>query len=540
MLRKPIVTLQPRTYKDLKKGIDVIANAIRPTLGPLPRITVLERLKRTDVPEFLDDGAMIARRIIEISPRGCDVGAMLLRHALWQMHDEAGDGTTTMAVMYQAIVQEGIRYITQYHCNAMLLRTGLEKGLKVVLTAVNAGMTPLSGKTRIENIARGMCQGDAEMASILAEIFDIVGPDGLIVVEGYDKSGLEREYIEGTYWKLSGWFSRVFVTDLAEKRTVYDDAAILISDIKLMELAQLIPAMERCIKAGIKKLVIIASEVSDTVIGLVAKNNTAKTIESMIVRTPRVGEMERVANMEDIAALTGGKIFYSAAFSSFEDFRVEDLGHARRAWATESLFGIYGGKGDPRKIRKHIAAVRSKLILAENDRDRGDVQMRIGRLNGGTVIFRVGGIHEVQREARKAVAERAITGIRNAILGGVVLGGGAALINAQSALQAVQARNDDEALAFRILSRALEEPLRTIAYNAGHVPDVIVERVHTAASGYGFDARSGKIVDLRQAGILDAAIVLGKALEIAVSGAAMVLTTDVIVHHAEPKESLEP
>jgi len=401
-------------------------------------------------------------------------------------------------------------------------------------------MTSLSGKGRIESIARGMCQGDAEMAKILAEIFDIIGTDGLIVVEGWEKAGLEREYIEGTYWKLSGWFSRVFVTDMAEKRTIFDDAAILISDLKLTESAHVIPALERCIKAGVKKLVIVAAEISDAVIGLAANNNKAKTIETVVVRTPRVGEMERVANMEDIAVLTGGRIFYSAAFSSFDDFRVEDLGHARRAWATESLFGIYGGKGDPRQIRRHIAAVRGKLLMAEGDRDRNDVQMRIGRLSGGTVIFRVGGIHETEREARKAVAERAVTSIRNAILGGVVLGGGAALLSAQAALQGLPACNDDEAIAYRILSRALEEPMRAIAKNAGYVPDIIVERVRMAPPGSGFDVYSGKVVDLRQAGILDAAIVLGKALEIAVSGAAMALTTDVIVHHAEPTESLVP
>ena len=517
-----------------------MANAVRPTLGPLPRITVMEGLRRIDMPEFLDDGATIARRIIEISPRGDDVGAMLLRQALWRMHDLAGDGTTTMAVMYQSIVDEGIRSMIQYECNAMSLRTGLEKGLATVIASINAQMTPLKGKTSIQNIAGGMCQGDLEMAAILAEIFDIVGIDGLIVVEGYEKSSLEREYIEGTYWKLSGWFSRLFVTDLANKRTTYDDAAILISDMKLTDPAQVIPALERCVKAGIKKLVIIAAEVSDAVIGLVANNTRAKTIEAMVVRTPRVGEMERVANMEDIAVLTGGRIFYSAAFQTLDDFRVEDLGHARRAWATESLFGIYGGKGDPRQVRKHIATVRSKLTMADNDRDRKDVQTRIGRLHGSTVIFRVGGIHEVQRETRKGVAERAVTGIRNGLLGGVVLGGGVALLNAQAALRQLEPRNDDERIAFRILSRALEEPMRTIAHNAGYIPDVIVERVRMAPPGFGFDARTGTLVDMRQAGILDAAAVLGKALEIAVHGAAMVLTTDVIVHHAEPKESLEP
>jgi chaperonin GroEL len=276
------------------------------------------------------------------------------------------------------------------------------------------------------------------------------------------------------------------------------------------------------------------------VIGLLVNNNQAKTIETMAVRTPRVGEMERVASMEDIAALTGGRIFYSAAYTSFDDFQVTDLGHARRAWATESLFGIYGGKGDPRQIRKHIAEVRGMLHTTQGERDRSDLQARLGRLHGGTVIVRVGAIHETEREARKAMAERAVTSLRNAILGGVVLGGGAALLDAQTILARLPASNEDEAIAFRILARALEEPMRAIARNAGYVPDIIVEKVKSAPPGHGFDAITGKIVDMRQAGVLDPVMVLEKALDIAVGGAAMALTTDVIIHHRSPVESLEP
>jgi chaperonin GroEL len=538
--RKPAVTLQPRTHRDIQRGTDLIVNAIRPTLGPLPRLVVLERLKRTEAPEFLDDGATIARRIVQIEPRRCDVGAMLVRHALWQMHKEAGDGTATMGVMYQTLLQEGIRAVTQFDSNAILLRAGLERGLKAILDCLSQEARPLGGKQDITNIARGMCQGDGAMAELLGEIFDMVGPDGMIVVEGWQKLGLEREYIEGTYWKLSGWLSRLLVTDKAERRTMFEDAALLISDFNVKDPAVLIPPLEKCIRAGVKKLVIIAADMSDAAIGLLVNNNEAKSIETLAVRTPKVMEMDRVAAIEDIAILTGGRPMYSAAYSTFEGFRAEDLGRARRAWATDSLFGIYGGKGDPRQIRRRIAEIRGMLSTAEGEHDRGELRMRLGRLNGGTVILRVGAIHETEREARKAVAERAVTGIRNALLGGVVPGGGTALLNAQSALQGLHAHHEDEAMAFHILTRALEEPMRVIAKNAGYVPDVIVEKVKASPAGCGFDARSGRIVDMRQSGILDAALVLRKALEIAVSGAAMALTTDVIVHHKMPVESVEP
>jgi chaperonin GroEL len=539
-LRKPAVVRQPHTYQALLRGVDLITKAIRPTLGPLPRLVVIEGTRRTDVPEFLDDGATIARRIFWTKPRGSDVGAMLIRHALWRMHQEVGDGSTTMGVMYQLIFREGVRYIIQYGCNAMLLRAGLEKGLKVVLETLRQQAKPLKGKQPVANIARGMCQGDTEMAKMMGEIFDFVGPEGLIVVEGYNKWGLEREYIEGTYWKLSGYFSSHFASDPAAKKVVFEDTPLLLSDFTITDPHVLVPVLEKCIKAGHKKLVIVAADLTDSVIGLLINNNQAKTIETLAVRNPKVLEMDRVASLEDFAVLTGGKPYLAAAHTTLDDFNVEDLGYARRAWATESMFVIYGGKGDPRQIRKHIIEIKGVLSKAELDSEKNWLQSRIGRLNGGTAILRVGGIHETEREARTAVAERAVTGLRTAILGGVVPGGGTALINAQQALAELPAQNEDEAIAYRILARALEEPMRTIAHNAGYVADVVIEKVKASPRGYGLDATTGHIVDMRQAGIQDAAIVLKKALEIAVSGAAMALTTDILVLHSEPKEVIEP
>ena len=538
--RNPIIVEQPNTYLNILQGTDLIVDAIRPTLGPLPRLVVMEALRRTDLPEFLDDGATIARRIIEIEPRGVDVGAMLVRRALWQMREEAGDGSTTMAVIYQSLLREGIRHVTTFERNAMLLRGGLEKGLKIIQASLQAEAMPLEGRENIAAIARGMCQGDDALADILGEIFDIVGPDGLIVIEGYQKLGLEREYIEGTYWKLSGWFSRLFVTEKPDKRTVFEDAAVLITDFDINDPHLLVPPLERCVKAGIKKLVIIARAISDAAIGLLVSNNKSGAIETLVVRVPKTQEMDRVASIEDIAILTGGKPIYSAAFGTLDEFRVEDLGHARRAWATESMFGIYGGKGDPRKIRQRMSVVRGLLQSADLESTRRDLQSRLGHLHGGTVILRLGGIHEIQRETRKTVAERAVTTLRNAILGGVIPGGGVALINAQHALAHAAPENEHAAAAYQMLARALEEPLRAIVSNAGYKPDVIVDKVQALPPGHGFDARSGKLVDMREAGILDPALVIAKALDIAVSGAAMALTTDVVIHHRKPVESIEP
>jgi chaperonin GroEL len=538
--RKPRVVLQPHTYQCLQRGINMIAEAVRPTLGPLPRLVLMEGLRRYDRPEILDDAATIARRIVEIEPRSSDVGAMLIRQALWKMHLEAGDGGATMAVMYQVVLNEGVRYLIQSDANAMLLRAGLQAGLEALLDALGRDAMPLAGKPAIAAMARGMCHNDDEMADLLGEVLDIVGPDGLIVIEKWNKPGLEREYIDGTYWHLSGWWSRWLVTEPGTKRTLFEDAALLITDLKLTQPEQLVPVLDKCLRAGIKRLVIVAAGVSDSVIGLLVKNNTAKTIETLAVRTPRVGEAERVAAMEDIALLSGGRAFYAGANETLDDFDVNDLGRVRRAWATESLFGIYGGKGDARKLRQHVVHLRGQLRLAELDSDRRDLQQRIGRASGGTVIVRVGGFTEAEVEQRKATAEQAVRALRKAVHGGVVPGGGAALLAARPALDGLPAARDEQRAAYKILARALEEPMRTIARNAGAQPDIVLEKVKGCPAGFGYDARALQIVDTRQAGILDSAQVLKTALEIAVRGAAMILTTDVIVHHKQPKESLEP
>jgi chaperonin GroEL len=383
--RKPAVVLQPQTYRNIKSGVDLIASAVRPTLGPLPRLVALEGLKRDDLVEFLDDGATIARRIRRIDPRGHDVGAMLLRHAMWKMHEEIGDGATTMAVMYQLILSEGIRYVTEFDCNAMLLRNGLEIGLKAVLQAIRQKAIPLRERKFIANLARGICQGDNEMADMLAEIFDIVGAEGQIEVEGWNRRNLDREFVEGTYWKISGFYSREFLSDPMGSREIYEDSAILITDIDFTDPNQLVPVLEKCIKVGVKKLLIIASGCSDRVTGLLVSNKKAKTIEAMAVRTPRLEDADRADAMEDISVMTGGKVFYKAAGNMLDDFKAEDLGYARRAWAAESMFGIYGGKGDPRRIRQHIAKLqeRFKGVDKKDEHNLREQHARLGRHRHG-------------------------------------------------------------------------------------------------------------------------------------------------------------
>lgn len=538
--RKPAISLQPQVYRDLLHGTDLIANAIRPSMGPLPRMVVVERPKRTEAPEFLDDGATIARRIIQVGPRGSDVGAMLLRHALWQMHNRAGDGTATMAMMYQTLLREGVRHITQGNCDAMQLRSALERACQAVMDALRREATPLQGRRALAQVALGLCQSDPCMAEMIGEILDCVGPDGLIEVEGSQRLGVEREYIEGTYWKLSGWLSRMFTEGQPQGRAVMDYPSILITDMDIQSPAMLIPVMQRCLAEDIRQLVIIAKDVSDAITGLLVNNNRAGTVQTLAVRTPKVAEMDRVAAIEDIATLTGGRPFYAAAFDNLNDFRVVDLGHAKRAWAMESLFGIHGGMGDAGAIQQRKEEIRRAMPLAETEAARREMQSRIGRMSGQTAILRVGALHETEREARKGVAERAVAGLRNAMQHGVVAGGGAALIHIQAVMQNLPDCSDAERVAKKMMQRALEAPARAIVANAGGQPDLMAERIRSAPRGHGVDARTMQIVDCHEAGILDSAFVLQNAIDIAVSGAVMALTTDVIVHHRAPAASLEP
>ena len=539
-VRQPAIVLQPKTYNALQAGINMVADAVRPTLGPLPRLVLMERLRRTDAPEFLDDAATIARRIIEVRPRSCDVGAMMLRQALWKMQKEVGDGGATMAVMYQTIVNEGIRSIAQFGCNPMLLRAALEKSIGAVLKVLSHDSTPLVKRENVSSMALGMCQGDLELANMLGEIFDIVGVDGLVVVEKWTRPGLEREYVEGTFWNLSGWFSRQLVSEPLFGRTIFEEASILISDLVIREPEQVLGVLEKCHTSGIKRLVIIAAEFGDRAIGLLVNNNKANTIQSVAVRVPRIAEMDRVAAMEDIAVLTGGKAFYSATNDTFSSFDVADLGHARRAWATESLFGMYGGSGEPRARRNELEKIRERLSCVADGHERRMLQQRIGRFAGGTAILRIGGHTTAQIDSRHEMAERAVASLRLAIQGGVVAGGGAALMAARSALVSLSVNQPEDAIAHRILSRALEEPMRAIVENCGMNSDLIIEKVSGGLLGIGFESYGRQITDMRDAGVYDASRVLTKALEVAVSGAAIVLTTDVIVHHRQPKESIDP
>jgi chaperonin GroEL len=538
--RKPAIEFQPQVYQNIQKGVDLMVSTLKPTLGPLPRLVAIQGNTPTSAPEILDDGGTIARRIIQVEGRGIDLGAMLLRHYAWKMNKMVGDGSVTMAVLYQSILRGGIHHLITTDGNAMLLRNALEHYQEILCESLREKAISLSDGDQIGEIAKGLCQGDDAMADLLGEMIDIVGKDGLIEVREGSRIGLEREYIEGSYWESSGWFSANFQTDPENHRALVEDASILITDFTFKSTNELIPFLEMAVKAKIKNLIIVCVQIQDEVLGLFIKNSKSKTISVIPVRTPHIAEVDRASAMEDIAVLTGGRPFRTMAGENIEGVRIEDLGSARIAWANSTYFGVIGGKGDSRLVRSHTNNLRASMEYLE-DEQLSKMKKRVGRLIGGTAILKVGGKTSSEIKIRKTVAERAVLALKNAVESGVVWGGGVALMACQDAIKDSSiSRNEEDQAARRILSRALEEPLRVIASNAGYSSDSITDKVKESGQGWGFDARSGKIVDMQKAGIVDALKVIETALRIAISGAAMTLTTDVIIHRKNPPEIMEP
>jgi len=530
------VVFQPATYRGMQRGINRIVKAIRPTLGPLPRVVAIARVLSDRTPELLDNGGMIARRIIQLANCDEDMGAMFIRHLLWRLHEKVGDGTATAAALFQSVYNQGVRYVTSGG-NAMQLRRYLEKGMRVTLDELTGMAVHLEGEERLAQIAESICY-DPPLAKMLGEIFDIIGEYGqLEILSGHSRE-LEREYVEGMYW-TGGIRSRQMITDHTQFRTEMENAAILISDLKIEDPRQLMPLVEMARQAEIRSLLITAQKLSDSAVSLLlAASQDPSQFQAIAVKARGLAADDQAAAMEDLAILTGGRPFVNAAGYTLSGVKSQDLGRARRVWADRFSFGIVGGKGDPRALRKHIANLRAVFRQAKDPAVRKKLRERIGKLMGGSATLWVGGTTELEIEARKELAERTANVLRGAIMEGVVPGGGVSLLACRPALQRMvdQSTDPDEHAAYRILIKALEEPIRTILTNAGHNASEVMAEIKRAGAGYGFDVRSRQVVDMVQAGIFDAASVQKAAVHSAIAGAALALTVDVLIHHKKPEE----
>ncbi|MDB5056958.1 MAG: groL [Chloroflexi bacterium] len=519
----------------LRSGVKVMTDMVRPTLGPTARYVMLHEQSAGRQPEMLDDAATILRRVIELPDPYVNMGAMVLRHAVWAAYEAIGDGGATTAVLFEAIVRH-TEPLLAAGADPLALRRGLEKGLAAVSMALAKMDQPLEGDAEIARVAESLCH-DHELSRLLGEIFDIVSVDGSIEIEDAYTRNFDRRYVEGVQWN-TGFFSPYFITDQDRQEARLENPAILVTDLRFKTAEDLLPLLDRLVNVDRRDLFIIADDVSGTALSLLTANHRAGVMRSVAVKAPSY-EPERTRILQDLAVLISARVVTGISGVTGASIMPEDLGRARVAWAGADNFGIQGGLGNPLALRERIADVRAEFTQTVDPEEQDKIRARLGKLIGGVAILQVGGDTPRQIAERKVTARRTVATMRHALQGGVAPGGGAAYLACQRAMCRVEATGD-EAAGVAALAHALEEPLAVIARNAGHEAADAVARTKKSPPGWGFDATSGQIVDMWSAGILDPVPTLQRALAAAVSGAAMLLTAHVLVHHRDPLKMARP
>ena len=528
--QKPGVVVQPQVHRTLQRGIHKMVNAISPTLGPLASGVVIDRVNSSNhVPEFLDDGGVIARRIIELPDRNEDMGAMLVRSMIIRQHERVGDGTATAAVLFKSIFDAGLRYIAAGG-NAMLLRGHLEKAIPCIFEELDRMVFRLEGQQALSQMAMTVCHDEA-MSALLGEAFDLIGEFGrLDIREDYGRV-LEREYVEGTYFH-TGLLSRTHLPEDSIAKVTFENAAIFLSDFEVSDHRELFPVLQAANAANVEALVIIVRSLSEKAISLLVTHNNMNKFKVAAIQLPGLNPDDRMIALDDLSRLTGAAPFLSIIGNRLESVTANDFGKARRVWANRRSFGLVGGAGNPAKLRDQVRVLRAYYRNTPDKDDRKKIQERIGNLLGGAMTLRVGGFTEPEIKTRKSLAERTALSLRSAIQEGVVPGGGIALLNCRAALQKQQSymQDTDERAAYRILVEALAAPARAIFQNAGYDPSEVMAKLVHECADMGFDVITNKVVNVCEVGILDSVLVLKASLRNAISTAAMALTIDSLVH----------
>ena len=535
-MERPSVVFQPRVNKHLLRGVNLIANVVRPTLGPLPRYVAYESITRTKTPELLSDAATLVRRIIQIGDGPADVGAMLMRQAVWQVGERVGDGSATTAVLAQAMTHRAIRAIAA-GANAMRVRDGIQRAIRTAAEVLREQSTPVEKQSDLTKIARSYCH-DNDLARMLGEVYSIVGPGGYVEVQSSHARFVEREYVEGAFWRNTGWQSSAFA-DKTLRRAALQDAAIMLVDGRINDVAAMANAVGKLIAAGNTSICIVCRGISDVLMSVLGHNHQKGTFKCLPVTTP-ASSVDRKYMLDDLAVLTGGTVLAGGDDADMSLFAADMAGKARRVWADNNQFGVIAGKGSPKTLRAHIAQLRSRLATTKDKEEIIALRKRLGRLMGGTAVIQVGATTEAEQKLRQDVAERSVRFMHSVAETGLVPGGGAAYLACQDAVKALQSNDPDVCAGFDAVHRALEEPMRAIAENAGVTASATVARVKQHGPGFGFDVMTQQIVDMRAVGIVDSADVAEQALVTAGSVATMLLTTDVVVCHRKPETAMEP
>ena len=504
----------------LGRGVDKLANAVKVTLGPKGRNVVLE--KKFGAPTITNDGVTIARDI-ELPDPFENMGAQLVKEVATKTNDVAGDGTTTATVLAQAMIQEGMRNVAA-GANPMILKKGIELAVKKLVAEIQSKAIDVNGKQDIAQVA-SVSAADEEIGALIAEAMDRVGNDGVITVEESKTLQTELNVVEGMQFDR-GYLSPYMVTDPDKMEAVVNEPLILITDRKISVIADLLPALEKVVKLG-KELVIIAEDVDGEALATLVVNRLRGTLKAVAVKAPGFGD-RRKAMLEDIAILTGGVVISEEVGLKLENVDLEHLGTARQVRITKDETIIVDGNGNKDVIARRVAQVRAQAEEATSEFDKEKLQERLAKLSGGVAVIEVGAATEVELKDKKLRIEDALNATRAAVEEGIVAGGGTTLIDIIPALDGIEATGD-VLTGVNLVRRAVEEPLRQIAYNAGLEGSVVVERVKSTESGIGFNALTEEYVDMVKAGIVDPAKVTRSALQNAASIAALVLTTESIV-----------
>ncbi|HEY1014579.1 MAG TPA: chaperonin GroEL [Herpetosiphonaceae bacterium] len=527
------VAFNEEARRALKRGVDIVADAVKTTLGPRGRNVAID--KKFGSPTVTHDGVTVAKEI-ELKDPFENMGARLFVEAATKTNDVAGDGTTTATVLAQAIVHEGLRQVAA-GANPMMIKRGLDKGAEALVKAIRDLSKPINDRTDIASVA-AISAADQVIGDLIAEVMEKVGKDGVITVEEGKGLGFETEYTEGMQFDR-GYVSAYFVTNSERMETELDDPYILITDKKISSIQEILPVLEKVLQFS-KNLVIVAEDVDGEALATLVVNKLRGTINALAIKAPGFGD-RRKAMLQDLAILTGGTVISEEIGRKLDSATIEDLGRARRVIANKDETTIIEGRGDEGAIKGRIDQIRAQIETTTSDFDREKLQERLAKLAGGVAVLKIGAATEPELKERKHRVEDALSTARAAVEEGIVPGGGVALLSILGALDNVETINQDEKVAVTILRRALEEPIRQLARNAGEDGAVIIDTARRMQrdekdSTIGYNVLTGEYGSMVKMGIIDPAKVTRSAIQNAVSIASMILTTDALITDIPEKE----
>jgi len=512
----------------IERGVNALADAVKVTLGPRGRNVVLE--KKFGSPQIVNDGVTIAREI-ELPDPLENMGAQLVKEVATKTNDVAGDGTTTAALLAQAVVREGMKNVTA-GANPMLIKRGIEKAVEKVVEELKKNAKPVESKAAITQVA-SISANDPTIGELIADAMEKVGKDGVITVEESKGIGTSLEVVEGMNFDR-GYISPYMITDPERMEAVLTDPYILITDKKVSAVTDILPLLEKVLQSG-KPMLMIAEDVEGEALATLVVNKLRGTLSCCAVKAPGFGD-RRKAMLQDIAILTGGQVISEELGLKLDKATMDMLGRARQVRVKKEETIIVGGQGNPDDITKRIAQIKKQIDEATSEFDKEKLQERLAKLAGGVAVIEVGAATETEMKEKKLRIEDALNATRAAVEEGIVPGGGVAFVNCIPVLNDVKFDNPDIQTGVNIVRRALEEPLRQIANNAGYEGSVVVEKVKASKPGIGFDALNEQYVDMIEAGIIDPVKVTRSALQNATSIASMILTTECLVAEKPEKE----